>query len=199
MNGRWHSRKVWLIVILAIGGIYVLSEYALWLDRRHRHCIVNAGLSLKIYASDHNGHFPSHTNGFGNALVTWAKSFPGDERTLVGPGDDGAWLRKAVATGESVDESLCSRIYVQGLNESLDPQIVVLFDRFATRGGDHSPHPWAGYLREAVRLDGSLARVPVAGWPAFASTQVELLVEFGIPRATAEAYYRPTLDPDAKR
>ena len=29
--------------------------------------------------------------------------------------------------------------------------------------------------------------------------KVQLLVQAGIPRATAEAYYRPTLDPNAKR
>ncbi len=44
-----------------------------------------------------------------------------------------------------------------------------------------------------------MARVTVPRWPAFASNQVELLVKEGIPRATAEAYYRPTLDPNAKR
>ncbi len=199
MNGRWHSRKFWLIVMLAIGGVYVLSEYAFWLHRRRRHCLLVAGFSLRDYAEAHGGEFPRHTNGFGNALVVWAKSSPSEIPIMVGPGDDGSWLRNAVTTGESVDEGVCSRIYVQELNESLDPQVVVLFDRFATRGGDHSPHPWAGYLREAIRLDTSLARIPVDRWPAFASNQVELLVKEGIPRATAEAYYRPTLDPNAKR
>jgi hypothetical protein len=41
--------------------------------------------------------------------------------------------------------------------------------------------------------------IPVDRWPAFASNQVQLLVQAGIPRATAEAYYRPTLDPNAQR
>jgi hypothetical protein len=199
MKMRLRSGWFWLVVVLLIGSFYVLGKYAVWINGRHQHCIKAAGLSLRIYASDHGGNFPSHTNGFGDALVVWAKANPGDERTLVGPGDDGRWLQEAVATGDSVDESLCSRIYVQGLNESGNREIAVLFDRFATRGGDHSPHPWSGYLREACLLDGSMVGIPASRWPAFASNQVQLLVQAGIPRATAEAYYRPTLDPNAKR
>jgi hypothetical protein len=199
MKTRLRSGWFWLVAVLLVGAVYVLGNYAVWIKGRHKHCIVAAWLSLKSYASDHGGSFPSHTNGYGDALVVWAKASPGVERNLVGPGDDGRWLREAVATGDSVDENLCSRIYVQGLEESSYPRIAVLFDRFATRGGDHSPHPWAGYLREACLLDGSMVRIPVARWSAFASNQVQLLVQAGIPRATAEAYYRPALDRDAQR
>jgi hypothetical protein len=199
MNRRWRRGQGWLIAVLVIGGGCVLAEYVVWLHRRYWRCIVAAGMSLRNFASDHGGGFPAPTNGFGNPFAGWARSFPREIPVLVGPGDDGSWLRDAAFSGESMVAEVCSRIYVQGLNESLDSRIVVRVDRFETRGGDHSPRPWAGYLRGAIRLDGSLAGVPVAGGPAFARNQVQLLVQAGIPRATAEACCRPTLDPNAKR
>jgi hypothetical protein len=36
-------------------------------------------------------------------------------------------------------------------------------------------------------------------WPEYASNQVELLIISGMSRSIAEAYYRPTLSPDAVR
>jgi hypothetical protein len=39
-------------------------------------------------------------------------------------------------------------------------------------------------------LDGSMQVIPEKKWPAFASNQVELMVQEGVARAAAEHYYR---------
>jgi hypothetical protein len=164
----------------------------------HQHCIKGSGLVLQIYATDHDGKYPTHTNGFGDALALIVAEDPTSVRLFVGVDDDGEWLRNAATNHTDVPEDRCTRIYVQGLDDSKF-ELAVLFDRYAARGGDHGRSPWGEYLREVLMADGSMRTIAVDRWPAFASNQVELLVKEGIPRATAEAYYRPTLDPNAKR
>lgn len=196
--------KLWQKVLIGFGvlvcvavGLFALMMWN-W-GRVHQHCIKNSGLILRIYATDHDGKFPSHTNGFGDALALLVAEDLSSARYFVGVDDDGAWLQAAATNKLDVPEELCTRIYVQGLTES-QANLAVLFDRYAVRGGDHfRGYPGQPYLREVCLADGSMQTITLDQWPAFASNQVELLVKEGIPRATAEAYYRPTLDPNAKR
>jgi hypothetical protein len=158
-----------------------------------------SGMILRSYASDHEGKFPTHTNGFGDALALLIVENPYDAQFFVGVGDNADWLRAAATNHTDVPEDICTRIYVQGLTETNSTEIAILFDKYAVRGGDHFRSRSKPYLREVCLLDGSMQTVTLDRWPAFASNQVELLVQEGIPRKTAEAYYRPTLDPNAKR
>lgn len=169
------------------------------LGPQHQHCMKIAGLCFRIYASDHDGKFPFHTNGFGNALVNIGREDPSSIPFLVGVDDNASWLKDAITNHTDVPEDICTRIYVQGLTETNNTEIAILFDKYAVRGGDHFRSRSKPYLREVCLLDGSMQTVTLDRWPAFASNQVELLVQEGISRKSAEAYYRPTLDPNAKR
>ena len=155
---------------------------------------------LEAYATDHEGRFPFHTNGFGDALALLVAEGYDDGRHFVGVDDNANWLRAAATNHTHVPEELCTRIYVQGLTQTNNSAIAILFDRYAVRGGDHfRGHPKQPYLREVCTVSGSMESISLARWPAYTSNQVELLVLDGISRKTAEAYYRPTLDPNAKR
>lgn len=165
----------------------------------HRHCIKNAGLMIRTYASDNNDHYPYHTNGFGDALVLMVKENPIDAIFFTCGDDDGSLLRAAATNGTHMPEERCTRIYVQGLSDTNNPQIAMLFDRYAIRGGDHFRSPFKPYKREVACADGAMQVVLLENWPRFAREQIELLVKEGIPRARAEAYYAPTLRADAKR
>jgi hypothetical protein len=109
---------------------------------------------------------------------------------ITGPGDRGEVLKRALKTGERIPEEKCSRVYIQGLSETNDSQIAVLFDKRSSPGGDHFHRPWGALLRELCLLDGSMQVIPEKRWPEFASNQVELLVQAGIPRAAAERHYQ---------
>jgi hypothetical protein len=191
----------WILPVMLFLAVPSCLAYWKWnMGRTHQHCIKVSGSVLSSYARDHQGRFPSHTNGFGDALALLVAEGYDDGRHLVGVDDDASWLRAAATNHTDVPEELCTRIYVQGLTENNNQGIAILFDRYAVRGGDH----FRGirrlpYLREVCLLDGSMQTVSLRGWPTFASNQIELLVQEGIPRKTAEAYYRPTLDPQAKR
>jgi len=47
-------------------------------------------------------------------------------------------------------------------------------------------------VREVCLLDGGMQIVRESNWPQFSSNQIALLVQDGIPRATAEHYYALT-------
>ncbi len=198
-----NSRRARFAIVASVLAIFSAgSLFALWMwniNRVHQHCMMAAGMALVTYASDHNGAFPQSTNGFGDALVLLAASGSVSTRCLVGVGDDGSRLGTAMTNNTHLPEEACTRIYVQGLSTESNPEIALFFDRYAVRGGDHHRWPFAQYLREVWTVGSRMQGVTLNRWPAFASNQVEMLVTAGIPRETAEAYYKPTLSPDARR
>ena len=157
---------------------------------QHEHCAKQVGMALRMYAQDHNGAYPSHTNGYGDALLLlWGDT--GSPSLLTGPGYSDKVFGEAYTNKTDVPESKCGRVYIQGLREDSDPDIVVLFDKLPNPG-DHCNGPrriWAPLCREVVLVDGSMQAILEKNWPAFASNQVELLVKAGFSRATAEDYY----------
>ncbi len=189
---RVKARKARRALLLAGAFIaLVVCAGATWLHhlgKVHRHCMKVAGLLFREYADEHNGAFPYHTNGFGDALLLLVKDRPQDVAFICGPGDDGHALSNALAQGLHVAEGQCSRVYVQGLSETNDPQICILFDRRSVPGGDHfygSGKP----VREVCMLDGFMEAIPDARWAEFSRQQVELLVAAGFKRERALQYY----------
>lgn len=155
----------------------------------HAHCMTGGGLSLSSYAHDHDGRFPYHTNGYGDALVMMESGW---DAALTGPGYDAAVFERVRRTGEDAPEGEFGRVYVQGLTEANDPRIALLFDKLPTPGGDHC-HLFARILaplaREVWTIGMDRRVIRESEWPAFAKQQVALLVAAGITREQAERYY----------
>lgn len=192
---RRYSRLLKLltigIVVVALGLLYVKSHplvfnESLW---QHGHCMPQAASALLLYADEHEGRFPFHTNGWGDALMMLTP-----DRSwyfINGPGYDNSAFEEAFASGGNVDEKRCGRVYVQGLSVTSNPKIAILFDRVAAPP-DHCQFPhrlWAGFVREVCFVDGSWRMVPVAEWPQFAHEQIELLVAAGFSRTQAQQIY----------
>ena len=144
---------------------------------------------FRLYEGDHNGQLPFSTNGFGNALLILAKEYPPYIHNICGPDDDGHIFREALQNNAIVPEDQCSRVYIQGLSETNDPSICILFDRNSCKGGDHFRSPWGHPLREACLLDGSMVVIPDEKWPEFSRKQAELLVVAGFSRTNALHFY----------
>lgn len=157
----------------------------------HQHCIKMAGMEMHRYAADHDGRLPSHPEGYGNALLLLGEdSWP----MLTGPGYDVQAFHRARAGGRGLAEDDCGRVYVQGLHakSSNTSELVILFDKLSTPGGDHCHLParlWASRCREVLYVDGHVNVIGDDRWPAFAAEQINLLVAAGIPRAEAERLY----------
>ena len=156
----------------------------------HAHCWKIADGYLHQYASEHDGRFPFHTNGYGDAILlipgVWLECFSG-------PGYDTKAWEQARRTGGDVPEAKCGRVYVQGLSVTNDPEIIILFDKLPSPG-DHR-HLFsridAPPVREVVKI-GGVEIIPESKWPAVAKQQVDLLVAAGIARKQAEMYYSTT-------
>jgi hypothetical protein len=155
----------------------------------HEHCMKQTTLSLRCYALDHDGWFPFHTNGFGDAVVLLLKEDLSGPAMFTAPGDDGSLYKECLKTGAHMPEERCTRAYVQGLSDTNNPEIALVFDRYPTRGGDHFRRPWGPPLRDVGMLDGSMVSVREEKWPEFRSKQIDLLVAEGISRAQAEKLY----------
>ncbi len=151
-----------------------------------------------MYSSDHQGRFPFSTNGFGNTLLLLVKEdYLGGTNGVAficGPGDDGYVFKEALQNNSVVPEDQCSRVYIQGLSETNDYGICILFDRNSCRGGDHFRSPWGHRVREVCMLDGAMRVIPDERWPEFSRQQVKLLVAAGFSRKDVLRYYPAAAD-----
>ena len=179
-----------LLPLLFIGSFFVIGLFNLF--HAHEHCIKNTGLTLRMYAGDHEGKYPFHTNGFGDAIVMLVKEYsPEFVGIFTAPGDNGDLLRASIKNGTHMPEDRCTRMYVQGLSETNNPEIAMVFDRYPTRGGDHQRRPWGDWLREVSLSDGSMQTIREENWPAFKEKQIKLLIAEGFSPDQAESFYRP--------
>jgi len=191
---RWIKRVLCSLVTLVLA-LAAFLAYCWVYYPAHQHCIKESGVLLRFYEEAHNGQLPFDTNGFGDALMLLVKGTnegPENWRYVTGVGDDGSVFRAALVSGAHIPEEKCSRIYVQGLSEANDHNIAILFDRYSSHGGDHFRRPWGPMVREVCLLDGSMQIIAEANWASFSSNQIELLVQNGVPRATAQHYYALT-------
>jgi len=190
---EWSRKKRWLIGLACLFGLPLIGMVLIgFLDPfgRHQHCMKQTGLTLVQYALEHQGEFPYHTNGFGDALVLALKETGVPHKLVTAPGDDGTWLLEFIQSGADVPEERCTRAYVQGLSRDSNPEIALIFDRYPTRGGDHSRSPWGPKLRDVSMVAGDHGIIKEHDWPEFARNQIDLLVAEGITRNEAEKYYQ---------
>lgn len=113
MRRRWRWLLATLALLVVLGWVYVRTRPLVFM-RTHRHCIVGAGVTLRQYADEHEGHFPSHPKGYPNALLLLM-----DEdcfHVFTGPGYEATPLREAKRMGEELAEEDCGRVYIQGGN-----------------------------------------------------------------------------------
>lgn len=167
----------------------------------HAHCMKGGGLGLMAYAHDHGGRFPFHTNGYGDALLLVNDGW---DEALTGPGYNARVFERARKTGADAPEVEFGRVYVQGLSDTNDAEIAILFDKLPTPGGDHC-HLFrrmrAQLGREVWTIGGGMVFIAENKWPAYSKSQIESLVAAGISRREAEVYYaeKPRLPNAASR
>ena len=194
---KTRTKKILLIVLIPLCGFVGMCVFGFYYQIQyvHRHCMPQIGSAFQLYADDHFGQLPFSTNGFGNALLLLVRSdstndyLGGLVATLCAPDDAGHIFEEALKNNSIIPEEKCSRIYIQGLSESNNPEICILFDRNSCKGGDHGRSPWGHLLREACLLDGSMQIIRDEDWPEFSRKQVELLVAAGFARTNALHFY----------
>ena len=180
------------IALVVVGSTAYVRTHPLVFNEsffEHAHCIVGGGLSLVSYADEHGGRFPFSTNGYGDALVLVNDGW---DEALTGPGYDARVFERVRRTGENAAESEFGRVYVQGLSNTNDPEIALLFDKLPTPGGDHChvfQRLFASLAREVWTVGGDRHVIPERDWPIYSKHQIQLLVAAGLPKEQAEMYY----------
>ena len=189
-----RRRLRWILLLLGLVAaplyvyVYVRSHPLVFM-KAHAHCIKWAGLELLNYAEAHEGRFPYHPKGYGNALLLMDEDC---YQALTGPGYDAAPFWEAKRTGKELSEEDCGRVYIQGLTLKSNHEIAFLFDKLSTPGGDHRHLParvWAPLTREVLLVGGIHINVRESEWPEFTEKQIELLVQEGFPREEAERLF----------
>jgi hypothetical protein len=197
---RWLlAAAVATVTLAGLSVVYVWTDPLLLLPT-HAHCIRAAGVGFHNYADQHDGEWPYHPKGYGNALLLMDEEL---YYALTGPGYDAAPFHEAKRTGTDLAEEDCGRVYIQGVMPKPNcgsANIVVLFDKLPTRGGDHMHFPgrlWSPLGREVCYGDASSRFIKEEDWPDFAKEQIELLVGEGVQREEAERLYasKPKLLP----
>jgi hypothetical protein len=191
LKKRWQLLLAVLIVLplLTFAGLFLIGIFNVF--HAHEHCSKVASSAFSMYASDHEGRYPFHTNGFGDALLLLVKEgqLP-DPRWITAPGDDGKVYKDCLQKGSNVPEEKCTRIYIQGLSETnAYDDVVMMFDKYPTPGGDHFRRPWGTPIRDVVMSDGRVQFISEERWPTFASEQIERLVKLGFQRQELEKLF----------
>jgi hypothetical protein len=184
MRRKWRWLLLAVSLTTVVGSLYVRTHPLVFMDV-HRHCIKGAGLELERYANEHGRRFPSHPQGYGNALLLLDEDY---FDCLTGPGYDAAPLREAKEARTDLAEEACGRVYIQGLTKKSNREIALLFDKLPTPGGDHCYLPirlWAPLGREVWFLGCEMSFVREDDWPEFARRQVDLLEKEGLERQEA--------------
>jgi hypothetical protein len=185
-----RRRNLVLVLLLLLAALLGLPSFRAHVYlAAHRHCMKMAGMAFHHYADEHKGEFPKHKDGYGAALLLLPDSY---DHCLTGPGYSPTVLSKARTAKRHIREDECGRVYVQGVGQGNRSNIVILFDKLSTPGGDHCHWPlrlWASRGREVLFGDGSMRFVRERDWPTLAAAQIELLVAEGILRAEAERLY----------
>jgi hypothetical protein len=190
----WHLKLAAMATVVAVLAVWYIKSHPLVFNEslwEHAHCMPQAGLAFRTYALDHEGRFPCSANGYGDALLLMTNEMGNFWAGFTGPGYDSGVFAEAARTGRHIPERACGRVYVQGLRDTSNPEIALLFDKVAAPP-DHCQFPrrlWCGFVREACFVDGSWRMVPVAKWSDFARRQIELLVADGFPRPQAQQLY----------
>lgn len=186
LKGTWLL-IVGLVATIALAGAFAHKLWQGW-QLGHRHCFKGTAMGFHAYAEDHQGRYPEHPDGFGDALLLLVKSNYLSVAYICGPNDDGSMLLAALANGTDVPEELCSRVYVQGLSADLPRSVCMMYDRKSFPGGDHG-YGWGPPVREYITNHGLMSTIGDDRWPQFSRQQVEILVELGFSRDEAEAYF----------
>jgi len=164
------------MVLVILFGVAVLTgwgwySYAFPYGWSHC-CSIGLSLDLHMYAEDHNGHFPS---GMATPEASLGLLYDGTNDymfdLLRGKTVPIKVTRAALKNGRLGPES-CGWHYVEGLTESDDPQIAIVWDKI---GLGHNGERLKNGAHEVIFVDGSRKFIPATGWSGFLERQKRLL------------------------
>ena len=164
---------VLLVVCGIIGGSYLFYPYG-----NRGSGLLGVTSSLRNYASDHGGWFPSRT---GSALQCLKMLYPYDDSGgLAGLSGSLQQVRQRIQLGLDLDERVSSLVYLPGLRDNDDSDPMIIYERQAgisTTGKRASGHA-VGFV------GGNIRQIPQDDWERFLKDQETLRRKLIASRAT---------------
>lgn len=194
---RWFKRLAYSLGLLAICSFFVawyvrshplVFNESFW---QHAHCIKGASGSFYDFAHSNAGKFPESPDGYGAALLQLNEEY---YYALTGPGYTDQPMVAAKLRGQVLAEADCGRVYVQGLSKISSSELVLLYDKLATPGGDHChflARISAPLGREVLFVSGMTEFVLETDWVGFVFKQRQLLTQAGFDLQAINHVYPP--------
>jgi hypothetical protein len=136
-------------------------------------CIGGLGTALRIYALEHSGQFPTGGDTPEGSLSLLYSNYV-DAYTLRGKTVPLKVTEVALRQNGKLGPDSCGWHYVDGLTESDNPQIAIVWDKV---GLGHNGERIKGGGHEILFLDGSHRVISASKWPEFLDEQRQLLAQ----------------------
>ena len=109
---KWPKRLLVAFVVTAIACVVYVRTHPLVFSEsffQHAHCMAQTAGTFRLYASDNLGRFPTHTNGYGDALLLLVPHYT-PWALLTGQGYNSTVDQQWKQNGTIVPESECGRV-----------------------------------------------------------------------------------------
>ncbi len=177
--------------MLGFGGLVLALALAAWGWWRYtfpygysHSCSKALGMSLRIYADERSGWLPHGLATPEASLSLLVTNDPTIQQLLRGKNVPQKVVDETLARDRFLGPESCGWHYVEGLRESDDPEIAVLWDKVTGLWHNGNRKGWV--MHEVVLLDGSMQFVSREKWPDFVQRQRQLLAETIAKRTKAE-------------
>jgi hypothetical protein len=130
-------------------------------------CVLGA---LRTYALNHNGNFPTDTQGPQEALRQLYPVYLADWKLLAGLSGDRKELERDMSGHLGLSDSASSWVYWPGLKLDDDPDIAVIWERRSGVRFDGS----RAHGREVGFVGGDMRQISDAAWGAFVRDQAQM-------------------------
>ncbi len=136
-------------------------------------CIDGMGLALRLYAQEHGGAYPAGESSPEASLSLLCRSNYIDVGTIRGMTVPERTVRGVIEGGGLLGPQNCGWQYVEGLTQTNDPRIALLYCKEAL--GHNGQRTKDGGRQVLFVGDGGIQWVSGDRWSAFLSEQSELL------------------------
>ena len=165
------------LAVLALAGGAIRWHYAHRFPYGCRHlCIKGIGLSLKLYAGDHGGRFPSGLETPEASLGLLYPKYMPHADSLGGKTVRSGVAESLLASGGHLTPVACAWHYVEGLTDDDRPDIALLWDKEPGYGHNCEVMP-DRKGREVLFVDGHAEWITGDQWHELMRRQAELMAE----------------------
>ena len=194
MPSQFARKAIWRFTIaaMALAGFYEAGHcwyrYTYPYGAKHA-CLKGLGLSLLGYAERHNGHFPTGGCCPEASLSLLYREEPDlGACVLSGKTKSTEAAQELLERGELLGPDTCDWHYVEGLTQSDDPRLALVWDKV---GLGHDGQRLSGGGHSILRVNCMEEVIPGSEWPQFLEEQEQLMAarteaaKKGLPALTA--------------